>query len=135
GGAEAFADEALVAIGLSDRDALLAAHERAVNECLGGGRFHYSCGEVAAWWSGLAAGDLFVFWGELIARARANGGRYDERDYFGALADAGAPPATVAALQDFLSAPGGASAAALQSGLAAYGVTLRPDLTGNWRIE
>lgn len=134
GAAEAFADEALVATRVMDETALHSARERAVNECLAGRRTVYSCGQVAGWWSTLADGedDTFLLWGALIERVGANGGRYDEGDWFELLAARGVGPDTIDALRAFTSATGAPDAAVLQRGLADAGVRLvRDDLAAD----
>lgn len=127
GAAEAFADTALVALGIADDAALAEARTRALNDCIGGQRIPYACGQLAAWWTALAGGDLFAFWGDLIDGARATDGRYDEDDYFDALAARGASAATIAALRAFTAAPERAPAAALSAGLGPFGVSLVRD--------
>ena len=119
GGADAFADEALAAIGVMDAAALAAARELALNECLERRRSAYSCGQVAAWWSGAVDGDLFALWGALIERATTHGGRYDESDWFDVMAARGAVPTQLDALRAFTQRLDRPDAATLQRDLAA----------------
>lgn len=102
GAADAFADAALVELGIVDERQLDAIRTDSLNDCLAGRRTHYTCGRMAAWWTERATGDLFAFWGALLERARANGDGYDADDYFAVLAERGATPGSVEALRDFV---------------------------------
>ncbi len=134
GGAEAFADGALFALGIIDDGAFTASMERAVNQCLNGRHqgAHYPCGQLAAWWSETAvkavdaSADIFTIWGALATRAQNGDGYYDEDGYFSIVADLGMHADDVALLRRFVEQPR-ASAAALQTGMARYGVAIVAD--------
>ena len=112
GGAEAFADEALHALGIFDDADLRAAYATALAACADGVRRAYTCGEAAAWGTDLAVRaaqpgvDLFSFWGALVARAANEGGYYGPDDYFEGVAAFGVPVAAVTALRRFTMEPG-----------------------------
>lgn len=110
GSADAFAWRALAALGLTDAASVLAAYDRALNECLfeigddsivaaeKDGRFGlaYRCGLVLALYSEAAlrrhdpAADLFSFWRALLAQAGADG--YTQGLYVATLAHAATDP-------------------------------------------
>lgn len=120
GGAEAFADRALLVTGLIDRQELEHRASAALDRCLNlleGRNLHdavqagshdasYACGQVLSLWTEAAlasAGqaDLFAFWGALIARARTAGGRYDEALYRDVAAELGVGKAVLDAMAQF----------------------------------
>lgn len=130
GAAEAFADEALHAMGFMDATSLVDAYGRALSGCVAGGqRRHYPCGQVAAWWTGLAVADadpgadLFTFWGALAARAAAGDGYYGTDEYFAELGTLGVPDDVVAQLRAFTEQPDNAGAA-VRAGVARYGIVI-----------
>jgi hypothetical protein len=115
-----------------DARALAAAYERALNACVAGQRRHYTCGQVAAWWSGLAVADatpdadLFSFWGALATRAAEGDGHYGTDEYFAELDAHGVPADVVVQLRDFTERPDDAGAS-VGAGVARYGVAVARD--------
>lgn len=121
GGADALAARLLVAAGIVGPSALADADAAALDECITqpevalsaarADRAHYACGSLVASWSEYLLQqsdpslDLFDFTGRLIERARMDGGRYGEADWFAVLKEMGAAAAAVEALQAFVHAP------------------------------
>lgn len=133
GSAEAFADEALTAADFMDARSLADAYELALNGCVvGGQRHHYTCGQIAAWWTGLAisdadpGADLFTFWGALATRAAAGDGYYGPDEYFAVLEAFGVPADAVAELRAFTEHSDDAGAA-VRAGVSRYGVVVERD--------
>lgn len=148
GGADAFADRALLASGLIDREEFDARATRALNLCaadLGGRALRsaarvapaasYACGNVLALWTEAAlsgsGGDLFTFWGELVDRAVRTGGTYDQAAYLETAQDLGVPPGAAAAMARLADTDHGDTGALLADGLAAAGVEVTPDPVGD----
>lgn len=89
GAAEAFADRALLALGLVDEHRFDALVSAAVERCArGGARADYDCGNAHATEAERAAGemDLFGLWGELLQGSAATGRRYTVADWCALLA-------------------------------------------------
>lgn len=149
GGADAFADRALLASGLIDREEFDTRATRAANLCsaeLGGRALRsaargapavsYACGNVMALWTEAAlrtasGGDLFAFWGELIGRAVRTGGTYDQAAYLETALDLGLPHGAAAALARLADTDHGDTAGLLAEGLAAAGVEVTRDPVGD----
>lgn len=124
GSADAIANDMLLRFGIIDRDQWRRRRETAINQCAtqvadvaihsaaqrGMFRTFYDCGFVLALWTEAVLrqsapdADLFSFWRDLVAAARANGGRYDEDLYLRVMRDAGAPDSAGAAMRSFLGA-------------------------------
>jgi hypothetical protein len=122
GGADALAERALLELGMLDPDRRAALLSDALFDCRlrvrgpaargdrWAARSEYSCGNVIGAWSEHALSgrsDLIGLWRQVVAGALANGDRYDEASYLRALAELGAPPATVDAISRFVRDPAG----------------------------
>ncbi|MCA9769640.1 MAG: hypothetical protein KC485_12545, partial [Gemmatimonadetes bacterium] len=126
GSADVFATGASLHLGALDSASARGAQEAALNRCAmalargsvesalarGQPRMVYDCGQVMAWWTGLAlrslngGRSLDTFWRDLLAAGLAAGGEYDAALYIGLLARQGAGPATITAMQAFLTGSG-----------------------------
>jgi hypothetical protein len=144
GGAEAMANDMLLAFGIIDSTRHRANQETALNRCAasaargplneagtrGDFRDYYECGVVMALWTeGLVRrGDerrsLFSFWRDLVAAARNAGGRYDQTLYFSVLRHDGASPGAVDSMRSFVTSTNAFDVAL--RGLGAAGVRVAP---------
>jgi hypothetical protein len=148
GGADAFADRALLARGLIDGDGFDRRVTEALNRCVAllEGRslrsaasrgLHdatYSCGTIIALWTeaSLPAGeDLFGFWGELLRRAREGGGTYDQDLYLATARSLGIAGQTVQDMERFTESEHGDTRTLLVGALSAAGVRVETDPLGS----
>ena len=144
GAANAMAHDLLLEFRVIDAERHRAIREEAINECfvaLGDGPVNlahrrgafgvfYDCGELIALWTEAAvrqvdsAADLFAFWRDLVAAARAGEGHYDEDLYFATLATRGVGELVREQMRTFVSMPGAVEVAV--RGLRAAGVGIEP---------
>jgi hypothetical protein len=153
GGADAFAERALLDFGIIDQKAHLERLSEYLNECLDSLRGRvlrkvtdnpemrpfYRCGSTIGLWTealvSRASGgsrDLFGFWKDLFAAAGGAGGEYSEALYFSTLDKTSSDPAHSEAIHRFVDGPVSDPAAFLKDQLRNAGISLAPMPASRW---